>query len=224
MFLRHCVFCWRAQVQIAVAFRNSSSFAQLLNATILGALLVTSAGTLRAQSIPTAQKTGEISAFALYTRLTPDYGPTNNNGLIFGADYTRFTRWWVNPAIEFRAKIATGSTVDEKSFGGGLRVEKRVHDKFHPYADFMVSGGFINYNFKPPPTLINGQPYTSDSTIVYSYGGGLDYDLTRTFAFRGDFQAERWYLDRNPAAAVHLTPTGWSLGVVYRVPFRPFSR
>ena len=212
-------------MQIAVSFGNRNGFcARFLSATILGALLIIEGATLHAQSSPTAQKTGEISAFVLYTRLTPDYGPTNNNGMIFGADYTRFTRWWVNPSLEFRAKITSGSTVDEKSFGGGIRLEKQLHEKFHPYADFLVSAGYINYNFKPPPTLINGQPYTSDSTVVYSYGGGLDYDITKSFALRGDFQSERWYLDRNPAAAAHLTPAGWSLGLVYRVPFRPYNR
>jgi hypothetical protein len=191
---------------------------------MIAAFFMTSAGTVHAQAVPTAKKTGDISAFVLYTRLTPDYGPTSNNGATFGVDYTRYTRWWVNPSIEFRAKIANGSAVDEKSFGGGIRVEKRIHDKYHPYADFLISAGSINYNFRPPPTQINGQPLTSDSTITYSYGGGLDYDITQTFAFRGDFQYEKWYLDRNPSAAIHLTPTGWSLGVLYRIPFRPFNR
>jgi hypothetical protein len=210
-------------MQIAVAFRSLSFPARILNAAMLVALFV-APRLVHGQAVPAAQRTGDISAFVLYTRLTPDYGPTNNNGVTLGVDYTRYTRWWANPSIEFRAKIANGSTVNEKAFGGGIRFEKRIHDKFHPYADFLISAGSINYNFVPPPTLINGQPYTSDSTITYSYGGGLDYDITRSFAFRGDFQFEKWYLDRNPATAAHLTPTGWSLGVVYRIPFRPRNR
>ncbi|MBS1823522.1 MAG: hypothetical protein JST61_16380 [Acidobacteria bacterium] len=178
---------------------------------------------LLGQAVPTAQKTGDLSVFALYTRLTPDYGPTSNNGLTFGVSYLRYTRWWINPAVEFRAKIANGATVDEKTIGGGVRLEKQFK-RYHPYADFLVSAGSINFHLPSPSILPDGKPYLSDGTAVYAFGGGLDYDLTSKFAFRGDYQYEKWSLDKNPATPLHLTPNGWSLGVVYRISPRPFSR
>lgn len=176
---------------------------------------------LYAQARPAGEKSGDLSVFAMYHRLTPDYGPTNNNGISFGADYTRYTRWWVKPSIEFRAKIANGTTVDESSFGGGIRAEKPIGN-FHPYADFLISAGSIKYHLKTPPVLPNGQPYTSDGTVVYGFGGGLDYDVWRNFAVRGDYQFEKWHLDKY--APIDLSPNGWSVGIVYRIPFRPYTR
>jgi hypothetical protein len=210
-------------MQIVASFRHSSFNARILNAIwVLVALLATTT-VLHAQANPAAQKTGDLSVFVLYTRLTPDYGPTNNNGFTLGLDYTRYTRWWVKPSIELRGKIANGATVDEKSFGGGIRMEKPI-GSFHPYADFLINAGSINFHLTNPPILPDGKPYTSDGTIAYSYGGGLDYDIWHDFALRGDFQFEKWHLDKNPATPLDLTPNGWSLGVVYRIPFRPFNR
>ncbi|MBS1801208.1 MAG: hypothetical protein JSS95_15455 [Acidobacteria bacterium] len=210
-------------MQIAVALRVSLSSKRILNAAMLVALFTTTQRIAYGQALPTAQKTGDLSVFALYSRLTPDYGPTSNSGLTFGASYLRYTRWWLNPAVEFRAKIANGTTVDEKTIGGGIRLEKQF-GKYHPYADFLVSAGSINFHLKNPPILPDGKPYLSDGTVVYAFGGGLDYDLTSKFAFRGDYQYEKWYLDKNPGTPLHLTPNGWSLGVVYRISPRPFSR
>ena len=211
-------------MQIAAAFSRQSSFsAGLLKAIWIVTTLLATAGTIHAQARPTAQKTGDLSVFALYTRLTPDYGPTDNNGVTFGLDYTRYTSWWVKPSIEFRTKIANGTTVDERSVGGGFRAVKPI-GSFHPYVDFLISAGSINFHQSDPYILENGKPYTSDGTVTYSFGGGLDVDVWRSFAVRGDYQFEKWYLDKNPATPFHLTPTGWSIGMIYRIPFRPFSR
>jgi hypothetical protein len=209
---------------IAASLRRKSSFsAGLLKAIWMLATLLATASTIQAQAPPTAQKIGDLSAFVLYTRLTPDYGPTTNNGVTLGLDYTRYTRWWVKPSIEVRGKIANGSTVDERSFGGGIRAVKPIRI-FRPYADFLISAGSINFHQIDPYILPNGQPYTSDSTVTYSFGGGLDIDLSRNFSMRGDYQSERWHLDKNPATPLDLTPSGWSLGMVYRIPFRSFSQ
>lgn len=177
--------------------------------------------TLTAQANPAGVKKADLSAFGLYSKLTPDYGPQKNNGITFGIDYTRYTRWWVNPSIEFRAKIAHGTTVDEKSWGGGIRVEKPINH-WHPYADFLLSAGTINYHLQTPAILPNGKPYIDDATITKSFGGGLDYDLTPRFALRGDMQFEKWHLDKY--TPIYLTPYAWSAGVVYRIPFRSFNR
>jgi hypothetical protein len=176
---------------------------------------------IHAQAIPAARKTGDLSVFALYNRLTPDYGPTNNNGIAFGVDYTRYTRWWVKPSIEFRGKIAHGSTVDESAFGGGIRAEKPL-GRYHPYMNFLVSAGSIHYHLLNPPILPNGKPYTSDGTVTYSYGGGVDFDAWNNFAIKGDYQFERWHLDKY--TPIDLSPNGWSVGVVYRIPFHAFTQ
>lgn len=205
-------------------FRQSHFYRTTLNFpiwTLIAFLVLAIPKPLLAQANPTAVKKADLSAFGLYSRLTPDYGAQKNNGVTFGIDYTRYTRWWVSPSVEFRVKIANGTTVDEKSWGGGIRVEKPIN-RWHPYADFLVSSGTINYHFTSPPLLPNGKPYVDDATITKSFGAGLDYDVTPRFAFRGDVQFERWYLDKY--LAIHLTPYVWSAGVVYRIPFRSFNR
>ena len=167
-----------------------------------------------AQALPVRTKGADISVFGTYTRLWPDYGPQKNNGATFGAFYTRYLRWF-SPGVEFRVKIADGETVDEKTYGGGVRVEKPI-GRFRPYADFLISAGTINYHFRAPPIKPNGQPYLSDSSVVYTYGGGLDYDLTKSFSARAEFQGENWSM--GGYTPITLTPKMWSFGLVYRLP------
>ena len=174
---------------------------------------------LSAQAVPIREKKAELTTFLTYTHLTPDYGPQNNNGVSFGIDYSRYMRF-VTPAIEFRVKLASGTTVDENTYGGGIRVEHQWSN-FHPYGMFLISSGHINYHFKTPPIMSNGKPYLSDSSVVYGYGGGLDYDITPNFSARGEFQAESWSL--GGYTPITLTPSMWSLGVVYRIPFKPYG-
>ncbi|WP_035348097.1 outer membrane protein [Edaphobacter aggregans] len=195
---------------------------------ILVALVVSLGGggtaSVNAQAVPTAARKAELSTFMTYTRLTPDYGPQQNNGVMIGVDCALFTRYlrYVTPAVEFRMKFANGDTVDQKTYGGGIRVEKEFRGRFHPYANFLVSAGYINYNFKPPNILPNGKPYTSDTSVVYSYGGGLDLDMTPNFSARGEFLAENWSLGGYTPTT--LTPTMWSVGLKYRIPFGVRSR
>jgi hypothetical protein len=174
---------------------------------------------LRAQATPIREKKAELTTFLTYTHVTPDYGPQNNNGVSIGIDYARYMRF-VTPALEFRVKIANGATVDERTYGGGIRVEHQW-SRFHPYGDFLISAGTINYHFKNPPITSSGKPYLSDSSVVYTFGGGLDYDVTQNFSARGEFQAEKWSL--GGYTPITLAPTTWSLGVVYRIPFRPYG-
>ena len=180
-------------------------------------LLVLVPGKLIAQANPVASKKADISVFGTYSRVTTDYGPETNNGYTFGANYTRYMHWFVNPSLEFRAKIANGPTVDEKTFGGGIRAERQFKN-FHPYADFLISAGTID--FQHPNIDVRGNLYKSDDSIVYSTGIGLDYDVTSRWAARADYQFEHWSLGTNQT----LTPRVLSFGVVYRIPFRSYRR
>jgi hypothetical protein len=203
---------------LATSFRFRRFLFKTLSLFFGLSLLAASIPALHAQAVPASQRKAEVSAFALYSRVTPDYGPTNNNGMTVGFDYTRLTNWWVKPSLELRAKFANGTTADEKTFGGGIRAVKPM-GKFSPYADFMLSYGSINLHLQNPPLLADGTPYTSDTSIVYSYGGGLDYPLFGNFAARGDFQYEKWYLDKYTPAdyhPLHLSPYSVNFGVVYR--------
>jgi hypothetical protein len=179
-------------------------------------LIVVTSERLTAQANPAASKKADLAVYGAYSRVTPDYGPEHNNGAMFGVDYTRYMHWFVTPSLELRGKVAPGPNVGQRTFGGGIRVERQFLN-FHPYADFLISSG--TFTFTHPTIDVRGKLYTSDNSIVYSTGFGVDYDVTRTLAGRFDYQFEHWTLGTNQT----FTPRILSIGVVYRIPFRAFQ-
>jgi hypothetical protein len=165
---------------------------------------------LEAQATPAASRQGEISVYGAYSRVWPDYGVEKDNGAIFGAEYTRFMNSLLNPSLELRGKVVSGPNVNQRTWGGGIRGVHRFRN-FYPYIDFLVSAGTIQ--FDRPFIDARGKLYTSDNSIVYSAGGGVDYDITRHFAARVDYQFEHWNLGTNQS----LTPEALSIGAVYHL-------
>ena len=164
---------------------------------------------LNAQATATRTREAEASAFVAYTRLSPDYGPSGN-GVTVGANYTRYFPI-ISPALEIRFKTGSGASVGERTFGGGLRLEHQW-SYFHPYVDFMVSKGTITFANK---NYIGSNGTGSNGSIVYSYGGGVDYDFADQWAARVDYQGERWNLNETPALT--LAPRALSIGILYRI-------
>jgi hypothetical protein len=165
------------------------------------------------QAAETRVREAGLSVFGGYSLLSPDYGPTKNSGFFVGGDYTWFKRF-LSPSLEVRVKVAPGDTVGERTYGGGLRVEHQFA-RFHPYADFLVSSGTIT--FANPRAIGSVGPAGYNNSVVYSYGGGVDYDFTNHWAARVDFQQESWDLEEIPD--VTLAPRVLSLGVNYRFSF-----
>jgi opacity protein-like surface antigen len=175
-------------------------------------------GSIRAhgQAIPAASRTVGASAFAGYTYVHPDFGPAiaNNNGFIAGVDLTRFierNKFQAAVSIEGRININHGATVDEKTYLFGVKVEKAYKKRYHPYADFLVGPGTIDFHVFPQYFF---EP--SDNSIVYSYGPGVDVDVYRNFALKVDYQFTHWDLSRD----FTLTPGVLDIGVKYNLPFR----
>lgn len=165
----------------------------------------------RAQGQATAARSREagLSAFVAYTHLSPDYGAAVK-GVTVGGDYTRFFKY-LSPAIEVRFKTSSTGAVAERTFGGGVRVERQFL-YFHPYVDFLVSSGTITFAQK---NYIGSNGTGSNGSIVYSYGGGVDYDFADQWAARVDYQQENWNLKETPSLT--LTPRALSVGVIYRI-------
>jgi len=164
---------------------------------------------LNAQATATRSREADASTFVAYSRVTMDYGAPGD-GVTVGANYTRYLPF-VSPSLEIRFKTASGITVGERTFGGGLRLEHQW-SYFHPYADFMVSKGTITFADKND---IGSNGTGSNGSIVYSYGGGVDYDFADQWAARVDFQGERWNLNETPALT--LAPRALSIGILYRI-------
>ena len=95
---------------------------QILALLILSFLTLHSES-LGAQGLPAASKEAALSFFGAYSRVNTDRSSQKDNGFTVGFAYTRYLHWLLTPSLEVRCKIATGSTVSEKTFGGGIRVE-----------------------------------------------------------------------------------------------------
>jgi hypothetical protein len=175
-------------------------------AIFLGVLLAAPAA-VSAQAIVAADRGAEIAPFAQTSLLSPDWGQTRNTGYTVGVDYTRFIRSIVQPSLEGRYVSASGITVTEHSFTGGLKLGVRVRG-IHPYATLLAGTGKIIFTHPSP-----GYPY--DTSVIYSIGAGADFTVATDWKVRADFLQQHWNLD-----PVTLTPTVISVGVTYRIPFR----
>lgn len=186
----------------------------MLLSTVLVCLTVLAPDQLGAQATPVRSRAAELSAFVAYTNLTPDYGGGHNSGITLGANYLKYLPW-VSPALELRFKTAPGgAAVGERTFGGGVRLEHQI-SYFHPYVDFLVSKGTITFANK---AYLGSNGTGSNGSIVYSFGGGLDYDFAEQWAARVDYQGEHWDLNETPA--ITLAPKVITVGVLYRFRFK----
>ncbi|WP_263367848.1 porin family protein [Edaphobacter bradus] len=180
-------------------------------------LILTSPLTLHAQATAAASKKGDLSVYSGYSAVWPQYlnAPNINSGVSFGVEYTRHLRWYLLPSLVARGKVAPGNTVGERTWGGGIKVEHEFRS-FRPYASFILSSG--NITFTHPVIDYRGKRYTSDNSIVYAPGGGVDVDITEKWSGRVDYQYEYWNIGTNQS----FYPSVLSFGVVYRIPFHPF--
>jgi len=162
--------------------------------------------TASAQADWTAQRGTEIVPFLQTTLLSPDWGQTRNIGFTAGIDYTRFLRSVVQPSLELRVSSANGINVGEHSFTGGLKIATTIRG-IHPYGTLLAGTGGITF-MNPIDT------YGSDTSFVYSMGGGVEYNVRPQWKLRADYTRQHWDLDPQT-----LTPSMYSVGVAYSIPF-----
>jgi hypothetical protein len=174
-------------------------------ALVLGIVLAT-ARVAPAQALEAGQRGTEIAPFAQFTVTAPDWGPDKNRGYTIGVDYTRFIRSIVQPSIEIRMTAANGSTVDEKTYSGGLKLQATIH-RVRPYFTLLAGKGFITFN-QP----INN--YLGDNSLIYTLGGGAAFAAGQHMDLRLDFTHQNWNIGPQT-----LTPITLGVGLAYRIPF-----
>jgi hypothetical protein len=190
-----------------------------------------------AQVVPAIKGGGsQINVYGLYVPVKTDfnsaldYPPANppppyffdangwNQGGSVGADFRLGRFVFGQPAVGARYTYSRGTTGSQRTamFGPELHY---IYRKFRPYGDFMIGPGNITYH--------SGQ---TDNSIVYEFGGGVDYHKNRTLNFRIiDFQYQLWDLGNHyyppgllpgqPGVYIDtkLKPYTLSFGVVIRV-------
>jgi hypothetical protein len=166
-----------------------------------------------AQASSTASRGIGISAFGGYIYSNPEYGPAKNSGGAVGFNITKFIKFPVQPALEFRGNLTNGTYVKEKTYLVGVRGQADVLRVLHPYVDFLIGTGTIHFN------LSNGDGYTGDNSTIYDFGGGVDIDLVRHFQLRADLQEQHWSLGSSPS----FTPVLFLIGVNYNFHFKDYN-
>ena len=185
----------------------------------LAAALATGHAPAQAPATVTASRSAEISAFAELTAVSAGYcSPCHATGVVLGADYTHFSRRLLNPALEVRGSVTTGSPVSENSLALGLHLGPEL-GRLHPFADLLAGLGSIHYN--PPIVYPDGTVYSHDNSAVFQVGGGLQYDVRPNWAIQAEVQAQRWNLGSTTPVIFH--PVAVDLGIVYRIPFHPYG-
>ena len=188
------------------------SFFRFAPCLILSGFLAVAPNLCSAQEVPTESKGADISVFGGVTSLAPGYVSGREIGGTAGVNFTRYFTWPIAPSIEIRANTANGSQVEERSYLVGFRAQAGVNWRYHPYADFLVGKGTIHYDHP-------AGGYLGDNSMVVSYGGGVDVDVTHNFQAKLDFQEQKWNIGKD--ASDKFSPNLITLGVVYRIPFKP---
>jgi hypothetical protein len=137
----------------------------------------------RACRIPKLQ----LSAFVAGTGTFTGLEGGKNLGITAGADLTFLSFRRFRPSFEARSTypINEGRISSQKNFLLGPKVEYPL-GRFHPYADFLIGRGQIDYH--APGFVFGNILYINSSTVVYSPGVGLDCNLTHNLAIKGDVQ------------------------------------
>ena len=168
------------------------------------------------QALPTAERPMQLSAFGAVSGVYTGLAGGKNFSITAGVDLGLPPFGRVRPTIEVRGTYPTdrGLVDSQKSVLAGLRVEAPLGHRIHPYGDFLVGRGEMNYRFG---YLFNYQIYELTTTNVYSPGGGFDYDATEHWSAKVDVQVQRWGSAPTPSGTVWAKVA--TVGVVYRFGF-----
>lgn len=169
-------------------------------------VLFSPAVVMRAQVVPSATSNSfTLSAGALGSMFQPDYAgegiaQTSPNRLLGVGAYVdaRINRW---VDIEGEGRWLPFNTylgINENTYLVGPRVPIITVHRITPYGKFLVGMG-------------NGS-FLTGNTFVLSYGGGVDYRLSKKFTLRAfDFEFQQWKVTPT------ISPYGGSVGIAYHI-------
>jgi len=167
--------------------------------------IVVGGETLHGQARPTATRLSSVYAGATYNWFSPDYGvgKIQGVGIFAGANFGRYLGI---EGIIRRTDLVTPRDIGEQTYLIGPRFRYKI-GRFSPYAKAMGGLGVFRVQLGYNPSSATGH------FGVYSFGGGLDVDLTPHITLRAiDYEHQIWPgFQRNG-----LSPSGFSAGAAYR--------
>jgi opacity protein-like surface antigen len=169
-----------------------------------------------AQAAPTATQQYQLSVFAGGSGVFTNFYGGHNLSATAGADLSFLSYHGYHPALEIRGTypVYLGQIDAQKSFMGGLRVDRRFN-RLRPYADLLVGRGQIDY--QRGGFTVGPLTYVSTTSNVFSFGGGVDYDIRRQWSLKADYQFQRWTTPIPTATTIN--PSNVTLGATYRFDF-----
>jgi Outer membrane protein beta-barrel domain len=188
---------------------------------VLAALLTLTTMPVVAQVAPAAKISGlPLGVGAGFTDYDTDYYRPDLpywSGRMIGisawADYSIFhglgvevegTSIFANKPTPFGTNI-TGS-LKEQTVQGGIIYRYHPVYKIRPFAKALGGIGKIDFPSTNPF-------YTSETSGLYSFGGGIEYKAWRTLYLRGQYEYQWWKGFRSGTQS--LNPSGFSIGATY---------
>jgi hypothetical protein len=168
------------------------------------------------QALPTATQALQLSVFGGFGGVYTGLSGGKNLDVLAGADLGLPPVHGIRPTIELRGAypVDSGEVDSQKNILGGIKTEFLLRRRLRPYADVLFGRGEIDYN---GGYQFANQIYLLTTTNVYSFGGGVDYDLTEHFALRLDGQFQKW--GYAPTASGNIYSKTGNAALVYRFNF-----
>jgi opacity protein-like surface antigen len=174
------------------------------------------------QATPTAIQGLQLSAFGAASGVFTGFEGGHNLSFTAGVDLSFRPFRGFYPSLEARGTypIEKGQIASQKDALGGIRIE-RPYNHLHPYVDFLVGRGEIDY--QRGGFAVGTITYISTSSTVYSPGGGVDFDISHHLSLKTDYQYQLW--DTLASSTGSIQSSILTGGVVYRFDFnRSYSR
>jgi hypothetical protein len=170
-------------------------------------LFLFAARALHSQVVPAASSSSlALDAGGFGSVSQPDYAgegiaQTSPNRLYGAGVYVdgRISRWVQLEGEGRWLKFNQYLGINEDTYLVGPRIPIYTFHRISPYGKVLVGLG--------------GGSFLTGHTLVLAYGGGLDYQLTRRFNARADFEYQQW----------RVTPTLWPYGVSVGFSYRVFG-
>lgn len=190
---------------------------RLLQALALLLAIISGARSAAAQAFPTAAQPLQLSAFGAASGVFTGLEGGKNFSITAGGDLGLPVWHGLRPVVEVRATypMDRGLIAAEKDALGGLRVNFLLGRRLHPYGDFLVGRGEIDYRLG---YIFGHTIYDVTTTWVYSPGAGVDFDLTDRLSLKVDAQLQHW--GDTPTSSGRIYSSVGTVGVVYRFNFR----
>ena len=104
----------------------------------------------------------------------------------------------------FADKPSTLTRMKQETVQGGAIYKYHAIKGFRPFVTGEEGVGKIEFPSHNPF-------YTSDTYLITSIGGGVEYKVWRTLSVRGDYEYQIWHDFRTHS----LTPQGFTIGATY---------